>query len=238
MTGFLRTPAALPSCRDRRRDAASGLALVLFFLFSEPIPFGPRLGDAPAFFSVNAFLPTSTRQWPMALLAVPAAIALAVALVPLRRRPWDGPCFLLFLAVVPFYVLVWRSGDPLASWYLWLLLVLPWAGLNLWVRSIDYFYASCIAAPLWDMGAALFGLTRGMRFVPEPYAPAVPPTLSVAIDLALMALFATLWRRRVDWGLVLGIERLRAVEKPALAPSHLRHDSTPQVGGATRRRDE
>ncbi len=224
--------------RGRRRDAASGLALVLFFLFSEPIPFGPRLGDAPAFFSVNAFLPPSTRHWPMALLGVPSAITLAVALRPLRRRPWDWLGFALVLPVVPFYVLVWDSGDPLASWYLWLLLVPPWAGLNLWVRSIDYFYASCVAAPLWDMGAALFGLARGMRFVPEPYAPQVPPTLSVAIDLALVALFAALWWRRVDWGRVLGIERLRAVDESPPAPSHLHHGSMPQVGCGTRRKDE
>lgn len=212
MSTVVQDPAARQQQRARRRDAASGLALVLFFLFSEPIPFGPRLGDAPPFFSVNAFLPAATRDWPMALLVVPSALGLAVALRPLRRRPWDWLGFALVLPVVPFYVLVWRSRDPLASWYLWLLLVAPWAGLNLWVRSIDYFYASCVAAPLWDMGAALFGLAHGMAIVPEPYAPAVPPWVSVAVDLALVALFTTLWRRRVDWGTVLGIERLRAVE--------------------------
>lgn len=187
---------------------------MLFFLFSEPIPFGPRLADAPAFFTVNAVLPEATRHWPMAVLLVPAAICLAAALRPLARRPFDPPCFLLTLPAFAFYVLVWRSGNALDTWYLWLLLVAPWAGLNLWVRSIDYFYASCLAAPLWDAGAALFGLARGMAFVPEPYAPAVPPLVSLAIDTALVTFFAVLWKRRVDWGRVLGIERLRALEEP------------------------
>lgn len=199
--------------RRRRADALGGLALVLFFLFSEPIPFGPRLGDAPPFFTVNAVLPETTRAWPMAVLLVPSALCLAVALRPLARRPFDGPCFVLTLPALAFYALVWRSGDALGTWYLWLLLVAPWAGLNLWVRSIDYFYASCVAAPLWDAGAALFGLARGMPFVPEPYAPAVPPLVSLAIDTALVTFFAVLWKRRVDWGRVLGVERLRALDE-------------------------
>lgn len=200
------------SSRSRRADALGGLALVLFFLFSEPIPFGPRLADAPPFFTVNAVLPASARSCPMAVLLVPSALCLALALRPLARRPFDPPCFLLTLPAVAFYALVWRSQDALGTWYLWLLLVAPWAGLNLWVRSIDYFYASCVAAPLWDAGAALFGMARGMPFVPEPYAPAVPPWVSLAIDTALVTFFAVLWKRRVDWGRVLGVERLRALE--------------------------
>lgn len=199
----------------RRSDALGGLAMVLFFLFSEPIPFGPWLADAPPFFTVNAVLPAAARELPMAVLLIPSAICLALALRPLARRPFDLPCFLLTLPAVVFYVLVWRSADALGTWYLWLLLVAPWAGLNLWVRSIDYFYASCVAAPLWDAGAALFGLVRGMPWVPEPYAPQVPPLVSLAIDTALVALFAVLWKRRVDWGRVLGIERLRALDDSA-----------------------
>jgi hypothetical protein len=194
------------------KNALCGIALVLFFVFSEPIPFGTRIADMPVHFTAHYFLPEAAAGLPMALLLVPSIACLAVALLPLCGRGWDWLSFVLLLPAAVFHLLVWRNPEPLGGWYPWLLLVLPWAGMNLWVRSIDYFYATCVAAPLWDMGAALRGLRLGLPWVPEPYAPQVPPLLSVGLDVGLVVLVAVLWRRRVDWGRRLGIARLQALD--------------------------
>ena len=193
------------------KNALCGVALVLFFIFSEPIPFGSRISDMPVHFTVHYFLPEAAAGWPMAILLIPSIVFLILALLPLRRRGWDWLSFVLLLPAVVFQVLVWQSHEPLGGCYPWLLLVLPWAGMNLWVRSIDYFYATCVAAPFWDMGAAIRGLRLGLPWVPEPYAPQVAPRLAVSLDVALVLLCAYLWWRRVDWGRVLGIHRLEAV---------------------------
>ena len=192
------------------KDALCGVSLILFFLFSEPLPFGSRLSDMPVHFTAHYFLPESAGGLPMSILLVPSIVFLVVALLPLRRRRWDWLSFTLLLPAFVFHALVWRTHEPLGGWYPWLLLVLPWAGINLWVRSIDYFHATCVAAPLWDMGAAIRGLRLGLPWVPEPYAPRVSPLLSVGVDVVLVSLFAVLWWRRVDWGLVLGIRRLES----------------------------
>ena len=196
----------------RLKNALCGACLVLFFIFSEPIPFGTRIADMPVHFTVHYFLPDSAAEWPMSILLVPSLIFLLVALLPLRRRPWDWLSFVLLLPAAVFAVVIWRSDAEAGGWYPWLLLVLPWAGMNLWVRSIDYFYATCVAAPLWDMGAAIRGLRLGLEWVPEPYAPQVPPLLAIGIDAALVVLFVVLWVRRVDWGSTFGLARLRALE--------------------------
>ncbi len=164
-------------------------------------------------FTVHYFLPESAGALPMSVLLVPSVAFLILALLPLRRRGWDWLSFALLLPASVFHALVWRSHEPLGEWYPWLLLLLPWAGMNLWVRSIDYFYATCVAAPLWDMGAAIRGLRLGLSWVPEPYAPRVPPLFAVGLDAVLVILFVFLWRRRVDWGRVLGIRRLEAVKQ-------------------------
>lgn len=193
------------------KNAVCGVSLVLFFVFSEPLPFGSQLSDMPVHFTVHYFLPEGSGGLPMWILLVPSLVFLVLALLPLRHRGWDWLSFTLLLPACVFHALVWRSREPMGGWYPWLLLVLPWAGMNLWVRSIDYFYATCVAAPLWDMGAAIRGLRLGLPWVPEPYAPRVPPLLAVSLDVALIVVCAVLWWQRVDWGRVLGVQRLRAL---------------------------
>lgn len=195
------------------RNALSGIGLILFFLFSEPIPFGARMGDMPIHFTAHYFIPDGALGAPMILLLVPALVSLLVALLPLFRRQWNWLAFALLLPAAVFYALIWRSREPLGGWFPWLILALPFFGMNLWARSVDYFYASCIAAVFWDMGAAIRGIRLGLAAVPEPYGPHIPPLFSTVLDLSLAALFALLWRRRVDWGRRLGIPWIAALDE-------------------------
>ncbi|HVN63770.1 MAG TPA: hypothetical protein VMT58_03985 [Candidatus Binataceae bacterium] len=175
--------------------AVQGACLILFFMFSEPIPFGSRLRDMPVHFSANWFIPDSARGAPMSWLFIPALVALTGAFMPILHRRWNWPAFVLLLPAIVFYGLIWGSHETLGGWYPWLILVLPFAGMNLWVRNVDYFFASSIAAMLWDGGAAARGLFLGLNWIPEPYAPHVPPLFSLAFDLTISVLLAIAWRR-------------------------------------------
>jgi hypothetical protein len=197
IAGELHARGVVTVCHRRMKNALSGVSLILFFVFSEPIPFGSRIADMPVHFTVHYFLPESAAELPMALLGIPALAFLVVAFLPVRRRKWNWVAFALLLPAAIFHALIWRSPEPLGGWYPWLLLLFPFAGMNLWVRSVDYFYAACVADGFWDMGAAIRGLRLGLPWVPEPYAPQVPPLLSVSLDVALVLLFALLWWRRV-----------------------------------------
>jgi len=85
----------------------------------------------------------------------------------------------------------------------WLMFAL-WFGLNNHIRSSEYFYASVIAALVWDLSSAIWGLSHGMPGVPVPYYGDyyskvwAPIYIPIAIDCAALILTAYLWFRGVN----------------------------------------
>lgn len=191
-----------------------GAALPLSFLFAEGAPLARTVGEAPAFFSIHFFLMLApwARPLPSWTLLIPAALLFALSLAPLRGRGFRWEPFLLVLAGLSFFPILVFGPFGQESGPLWSILFLAFAGLNLWVRRLDYFYAGAIAALLWDCGAGVRGLMLGLRFIPEPYWNATPPCWVCALDLSLAAAMAALWRRRVDFGKLTGWRWLEAVD--------------------------
>jgi hypothetical protein len=182
--------------------ALEGLCLILFFMFSEPIPFGTHLGDMPIHFTANWFVPVSARGVSMSWLFIPALLSLAGAVLPIFHRRWNWIAFILLLPAAVFYALIWRSREPLGGWYPWLILAIPFFGMNIWVWSVDYFYASAVASLFWDLGAAIIGVRLNLPWIPEPYGPHIAPVFSVVFDLTMSAFLVFLWWKRfpIDTG--------------------------------------
>ncbi len=198
----------------KRHKGLCGAALVLSFIFSEPIPLCETVGDAPAFFSIQYFLMLVPwiKPLPSWVLAVPAALCFALSLVPLRGLRFQWIPFGLVLLGLSFYPLLIFGPFGVESGPLWGILFFAFAGLNLWIRSIDYFYAGAIAAMCWDLGAGLRGLQLGLEFLPEPYGNQIPPWFVVTLDSSIAGILALLWYKRVDFGKRLGWKWLEAVD--------------------------
>ena len=197
-----------------RHKGICGASIVLAFIFSEAVPLCKTAGEAPPFFTIQFFLMALPflRPLPSWVLLIPAMGFFGLALAPLKGRPFQWIPFLLILAGLSFFPLLIWGPFGVESGPLWGVLFLSFAGLNLWARSIDYFYAGAVAAMCWDMGAGINGLRLGLTSLPEPYSMHAPPWFVFSFDLLVAATLTVLWYKRVDFGKLLGWKWLEALD--------------------------
>ncbi len=200
-----------------RRKWLAGPCLALFFVFSEFIPLAGTVDDIrkqSLMLSVNYFLDPFPALGPMPalLLGVPAAAFLLVSLLPLLERKFSPGLFALFLSGFSFYPVLYLSRGTWFEPLVWAILLAPIVALNLWVRSIDYFYSMVVGLLFMDLGAAVRGYWLGLPAIGVPYSPALAPAAIIAIDTTLLAAAALLWWRGVDFGKRWGWKWLEALE--------------------------
>ncbi len=193
------------------KSALSGASLILFLVFSEPIPLAKTLSDTPRFFTAHLFLDLLPPAWLRASslwLLVPSAFFLFAAFLPARKLKLETlPLVFIFIGFL-FFPLAYFIHDSVNVGPLWGILFFIWLGLNLWFRSVDYFYASVACAFLWDMGAGVQGVMFNIPSLPEPYGNHIPPRVVVAVDAALVLMTCLFWKLRFDIGKKLRISWL------------------------------
>lgn len=200
-----------------RHKWLAGASFVLFLIFSEFIPLAGTVDDLrrqSLMLSVNFFLDPFPALGPMPVwvLGVPAAAFLAISLLPLLERKFSLGLCALFLAGFSFYPILYVFKGTWFEALLWSILLAPIVALNLWVRSLAYFYSMIAALLLMDLGAAVRGHWLGLPAIGVPYHPALAPAVIIAIDVSLFAVSLLLWWRRVDFGKRLGWKWLEALE--------------------------
>ncbi len=214
MTTGCETGSLVPmSNRGLRRfgDAICGMSLIGFMAFAEVIPVASKVGSTPRFFTARLLLAPlwgQVRNLPSSVLAAPALVLLACALVPafLSNRKQYLPTipawlrWALVAAGLAFFPIAASVRHASSIGPLWLLLFFTWLGSNLLAGSVDYFWSSVLAAFFWDMGAGVQGLYRHLAHLPEPYWNAAPPEVVVGVDVALILLASAMWVRAVDPG--------------------------------------
>lgn len=197
-----------------RRKGVAGACYILSILFSEFIPVSGTVGEIPKMLSVRFFTDPfpSLAPLPTWVLGIPAALFLAVSLLPLAERKFSPGLFLLFAVHFLFYPAAFLTRGSWVHPLVWALLLAPIVGLNLWVRSLDYFYAMVSAAILMDLGAAVRGFGMGLPAIGVPYYPALPPTVIIVIDVSLLTVAVLLWWKRIDFGRRWGVKWMEALE--------------------------
>lgn len=200
-----------------RHKWIAGVCYVLSLIFSEFIPLAGTVDDVrkqSLMLSVNFFLDPFPGLGPMPawVLGIPAAIFLAVSLLPLLERKFSPGLCALFLAGFAFYPVLYLFKGTWFEALVWSILLAPIVALNLWVRSLDYFYSMVAALLLMDLGAAVRGHWLGLQTIGVPYSPALAPAAITAIDSGLFFAALLLWWRRVDFGKRFGWKRLEALE--------------------------
>lgn len=183
-----------------KRKYIAGTCFSLSLIFSEPIPIlglGARIRDIPKIATVQFFLRPFPflRDFSIFLLFIPAVICFLIAVLPILRRGFNCFYFFLLIAGLSFYPLV-HIYHGYYSPLLWSILFLSWLGVNLWIRSWDYFYSSSIVAFLWDFGTAIQALWYKIPALGVPYYPNVPVNRIIAIDVFLILLFFVLWFKK------------------------------------------
>lgn len=204
------------------RKYIAGVCFILFFIFSESIPLGAKIADVPTNFTVQFFLMPFPflKDLSMIYLLIPSSFFLFIAVLPIFERelrldplPYAKILYPLLLAAgFSFYPLIYLFKASHFATYLWSILIVSWIGINLWIRSLNYFYSSAISAFLWDLGAAVLAFFQGIPKIGVPYHSGLSPIVIIFIDLALAATFSFLWWKRMDFGKRFGWEWLEAYE--------------------------
>ncbi len=194
---------------NKIKSSLCGAALILFLVFSEPVPLAKTLADTPRFFTAHLFLDLLPLSWLHAssiYLLIPSFLFLFAAFLPARKLKLEIlPLIFIFIGF-SFFPLAYFIHDSVNVGPLWNILFLVWLGLNLWFRDIDYFYASAVCAFLWDMGAGVQGVLYHIPSLPEPYGNHIPPRVVVAVDFTAVLFMCLLWLKRLDFGNQLHIE--------------------------------
>lgn len=195
----------------------AGISFPLFLIFSEVIPLTNTIGDIAKqdlMFSISYFVTpfsflADLNSW---FLVVPSALFLSLSLLPLLDRKFNKPLFALFLTGFAFYPLLYLFKGTWFEALIWSVLLAPVVALNLWIRSIDYFYAMALGLGLMDLGAAIWGYRLGLEAIGVPYHSGLSPTIIMVIDCSLIAIVILLWWRRFDFGRALRLKWLVALE--------------------------
>ena len=190
-----------------RNNFICGIGLILFFLFSESIPFGNKISDTPPIFSVNLFLKLFPFLYDMAmlLLLIPSIIFLFIALLPLTIKKIKLVYFVLFLVGFLFFPIlyidinyfgfVWQDAS-----FIWCILFLSFAGLSFLYKDKNFVYAAAITALFWDFGAAYIAhFWMNLSQIPTPYSPNLSPAAVMFIDMFFVVLLLILWWRKADF---------------------------------------
>ncbi len=173
-----------------------GLCLIIFFAMTEWLPFAKTINGMSRHATAHLLvllLPRSALSGSPLWFLIPAAAALAGAVLPFRHRGIRIFPALLILSVAVFFALAETIPDPTSVGPLWLTFVLPWVGAVWWAWDLDYLMATVVAAVLWDLGAGAQALYYGTRAVPEPYGNSIPSAIVVSIDSSAALIVTTLW---------------------------------------------
>ncbi|MDO8663866.1 MAG: hypothetical protein Q7K28_03510, partial [Candidatus Wildermuthbacteria bacterium] len=108
------------------------------------------------------------------------------------------PFFYVFLGLF-FYPLEYFIPGALYIGSLWGILSFVLFGANLWVKNMDYFYASAVGLFLWDIGAGFQGLIFSIPALPEPYGNSIPPSVVILVDSIAIIFTIILWIRRFEF---------------------------------------
>lgn len=184
-----------------------GISLILFFLFSESLPFGSKISSVPPIFSVNFFLKPFPflYEMPMILLLIPSIIFLAIAVLPLTMKKIKRNYFLLFLAGFLFFPILYIDINFFGfTWegpsFTWCILFLSFMGLSLLYKDIHFLYAAAVTGLLWDFGAAYIAyFWLNLNGIPTPYSAGLPPATIMVIDMSFVILLLILWWKRFDF---------------------------------------
>lgn len=178
-----------------KRKYIAGICFILFWVFSESLPFGAKIADVPKTFTVNFFLMPFPfiKEAPMLYLLIPSLIFLSIAFFPVFERNINYLSILLIIIGLSFFPIACIFGG---YFLLWAVPFASWLGINHWIRSLDYFYSSAIAGLMWDLGGAVLPLLYGMQTIGVPYHPGLPPITIIFIDVSLIAVFSVLWWKK------------------------------------------
>lgn len=177
----------------------AGISFIFAMAFFEPVSFGNKMGDMPPYFTSRILI----RAFPMLenvsmlYLLVPSLIFAIIAFLPVLERKFDKAAFVIVLAGFLYFPLTifCHNAFPYAYGYILWFLFIFYMGINLWLKSVNYFYSSAIAAVFWDLGAALLAFSDRVPIIGVPYCfkPGLKPIVIIIIDLTGITIFFFLW---------------------------------------------
>jgi len=189
-----------------RKMALAGASYIISLILSEGCPVSKNIKNIPQLLSVHFIVDYFPRlqNLPAWLLYFPAVFFFFVSILPVLRQKFRFSFFFLVSLHFLFFPLVYFSKNSVLHPIVWSLLIFPVLGLNLWVRSLSYFYSMMSMTVLWDLGAAVRGYSLGYTTIGVPYHSALAPNFVIIIDIFLLIAVLFLWIKKVDFGKFFG----------------------------------
>lgn len=175
----------------------SGICFILALAIAEPIPFGNKMADMPPYFTARILVRIfpSLKDVSMFYLLIPSIILAIIAVLPILERKFNKLAFFLIVIGLFYFPLTIFFRKVISYGYILWFLAPFFFGINLWLRSVNYFYSSAITAVFWDLGAALLAFYDGVPVIGVPYYfnPGFRPIIIIIIDTTIILIFSYLW---------------------------------------------